>query len=385
MRRQWMIVLMLALFVLTACARMGVVPESIPPPAASATPVIEEPALSNPTPTQVDETATVPPAAMAPLLVAFTQEDSLWLWSEESGEARPLTGSAGIMDLEAADDGEIIAFRRGDGLWAINRDGTNERELVSLAGQGSAVSSYGWVPGTHTLAFNTQRVSSGAGFFPNHDLHLVDANTLEITELLLAGEGGNFHYSPDGRQIAIVTPGRIDLIDSDGTNRRPGVLTFTPPITYGEAAHYARPLWARDGSALLVAVPPPDPFVSGDSTTIWRIPVDGSESTSEGTLQVAPFSGPALSPDMTRVVYLHSSNAGAPPHELHVAQLGNEPTVYHPEATAIIGWAPDGEHFIFEAGNDGTSNRLFLGRVGAEAVPLFDTGEMVIDLRWVDE
>ncbi|MDQ4078788.1 MAG: hypothetical protein M3220_21420, partial [Chloroflexota bacterium] len=42
-------------------------------------------------------------------------------------------------------------------------------------------------------------------------------------------------------------------------------------------------------------------------------------------------------------------------------------------------------HFIFEAGNDGTSNRLFLGRVGAEAVPLFDTGEMVIDLRWVDE
>ena len=106
----------------------------------------------------------------------------------------------------------------------------------------------------------------------------MDAESGEISLLLKAGEGGNFYYSPDGQQIALVTPEDISLINANLSNRRGSVLEYIPVITYSEYLYYAEPAWSPDSSHLLVDIPPEDPMKQPpDSHSIFRIPADGSQ------------------------------------------------------------------------------------------------------------
>ncbi|MCX8114016.1 MAG: translesion DNA synthesis-associated protein ImuA, partial [Burkholderiaceae bacterium] len=110
----------------------------------------------------------------------------------------------------------VNAAQRADRLWAIE-------QVLKSASVGALVA---WLPeddgaliaadrlrrlqlaaqGTRSLAFNTQQVFDGPGLSLLDDLHLVDADSGTITNLFLAGWGGEFVYSPDGGQIAISRP-----------------------------------------------------------------------------------------------------------------------------------------------------------------------------------
>jgi hypothetical protein len=160
-------------------------------------------------------------------------------------------------------------------LWVINSDGTDERLLVSAedldtmapGDARAAPHQFEWVPGRNQLAFNTH-LQMAFGSALNNDLHRVDASTGEWSTLLPAGEGGGFYYSPDGSQIAVVTGGEIDLVDAEGRQRE-RVLTYTPVNTGSEYQFYARPVWASDGHALRVAIPPPVPHAQpAEQTTV---------------------------------------------------------------------------------------------------------------------
>ena len=225
--------------------------------------------------------ATEPPA-INPLKVGYVKNENVWLWTEEGGSV-PLTTMGDVGGVRLSDDGEWVAFWRGLNLWVVNSDGTDERNLTTqrdFAGIeiGDEMAPYvksinpsqvAWRPGTHELYFNTAPQVDGPGLFLNDDLWVVDVVSGQLTPLLAPGEGGKFYFSPDGSQLAVVTPGRINLMDPDGSNRRDG-LTHTPVITYSEFAYYALPVWAADSSSFMAAIPPVD-ILAGDHqpNSIW--------------------------------------------------------------------------------------------------------------------
>ena len=369
------------------------VPEGPPP-----TDVPEEPADP---PTEAPlEASPVPPEADAALRVVYVDGGNVWLWTESGGNVQ-LTNGQPARDVRISDDGQVIAFTVGssvdmhESVWAVNGDGSNMRQVVSaeqldaMSTVADAVSvnthQYEFVPGTHTLAFNTKPLFEGPGLMVQDDLRLVDLNTDTLTTLLAAGQGGMFYYSPDGGQIALVTPTTISLINADGSNRRDGVLSYANVITYSEYQYYAVPVWAADGSYLRVVIPSPDMLADDASITIWQLPVNGSPATSLTTypaLSPLFFNGTSLSPDLNKVIYYQRRGDPADNlFDLRVAQLDTGADDLYVTLTQMNfqGWAPSSQLFLYR--EDGEMMR---GHVEAMASPFTDVPN-VQQVKWIDD
>lgn len=335
------------------------------------------------------------------LRLVFGQDGQIWLWTAGTGEPVALAALDNAMasELKISDDGALVAFSREDGLWVVGSDGKGERQLISkerldalsVEGTSLALNRLEWVPGTHVLAFNT-RLDMAYGLVLSDDLHLVDAGSGEWTVLLPPGQGGEFYLAPDGRQIAVVTAGDISLVDADGSNRRDGVLTYTPVNTGSEFRFYARPFWAPDGSALRVAIPPADPFAQpAQYTSIWHVPTDGTAARLLTSVDAAPLLSSdsiAFSSDLEYVAYAQARLAeGASPAEaepwLVIQRLANGDQQSHPHAGDVVRWAPDSYQFAFVAGR--YEPRLYIGQWSGPILPgAVDSGRFVNDVRWLD-
>ncbi|MDY7075889.1 MAG: hypothetical protein SXV54_03090 [Chloroflexota bacterium] len=383
---------------------------------AMADPAVEGPPLIAPrTPTPVPD-GHVPPTpvpaltpmpsdaypAPAGLRIAFVKDGAIWLWTDEGREATLLTSADdGIDTVKISDYGEVLAFRRGDQLWMTNSDGTGEHQLLGAedfdameteaAGTKVRLGLFEWIPGTHTLAFNTYLRLEARDVLAD-DLRLVDADTLEQTILLPPGEGGQFHYSPDGSQIAIVTAGDISLANADGGNRRDSVLTYTRVAMYSEDDYYVQPAWAADGSSLMVAIPPADPHAQPvQPTTIWRIPTDGTPASLITDVVAFPEKGAVVfSHGLTYVAYLEMPQSGTTLTEidqiwLKVVRLENGDRAAYPIYGDFYGWAPNSRRFAFLADTGHQMPQLQIGQYSGPTIPgSIDAGASVHDFRWVD-
>ncbi|MCP4537881.1 MAG: hypothetical protein GY832_12120 [Chloroflexi bacterium] len=369
------------------------------------------------TPVPVDIPTPIP--AVTKLHVAFVQDtehgNNVLLWTEGDEQAVPLTKDGGVSGVRISDDGEIVAFRRGGSLWMVTSDGADnghpaeERELVSAEDIATmqvrepfdfevVLNHYEWIPGTHILAFNT-RLQMQIGRLLNNDLHLVNADTLEYTALLPPDKGGEFYPSPDGRQIAVVTPGAISLVRIDGSDRRE-VFTYTPIITYSEVSYYARPVWAADSGSLRVAIPPADPQVQPlPPTSVWHIRTDGMSASLVGNVD-SDMEATMLSPGLRYAAYLdggRTTHTANPISSLLITDLDNRETITYypidsgettterPAVTSFYGWSPDSQHFAFRTyrGSEIPSQAL-VGQLGGDTVPIYDDAEIIMTLRWVD-
>jgi len=376
------------------------------PTPGSATTSVE---VSSATPTTTVESVVPPTAAPtseptpAPIYgpfvvhVAFVKDDNVWLWTEEQ-EAVPLTTTGGMEGVNISDDGAIVAFTRGGELWVVNRDGTGERPLVTTEEFATmerrepefrvALHRYAWVGRTHILAFNT-RLDTGYGLVLNDDLHLVNADTGELTVLFPPGQGGEFTYSPDGSQVALATPGAIFLADADGGNLREA-FTYTPVSTASEFQYYPEPVWSADSSSLRVAIAPPDPYVERPQTSIWALHTDGTPARLMGSIEVARGSQPVFSAYLSQLAYVQLPEGDGPGDQGSVVltdltggEMIGDSTTYYPEAHGIYGYAPDALRFAFLTNPE--QPRAMLGQIGAEAVPaLGDAESIAIDVRWID-
>jgi len=223
---------------------------STPQPAPSAT----NPAIL-PTPTPVPELDHA-------ITIAYTRDGAVYLWTEGEGSVA-LTDSQDVVDLRLSDDGKLIMYQRQDPvdyacqeLWVVNTHGTPDpRLLVSQSDLqeitppnpdlwilGAGLLNFTWVPYSHEVAYSTYVLIEGVGSALNHDLRLVDADTLEKSTLFENGQGGIFYYSTDGSQIALSNPESISLVNADGTNMRPDVLTYPSMITYSEYEYHPHPI-----------------------------------------------------------------------------------------------------------------------------------------------
>ena len=335
----------------------------------------------------------------APFLrIVYVKDGNVWYW-EEGSAAFQLTSLGDVISAYLSSDGLIAAFVRqydwnNQEIYAVNTDGTNVRSLVSLtdfAGMvtfADAISAVpyriAWAPGTHTLSFNTRITFEGPGLILPDELRQVDADTGTINILMPPGTAGDFYYSPDGSQIALVNGTMVSVVDANGTNRR-DLLTFPVVITYSEYTYYPPVVWSPDSSSIRASIPPHDPLAApAELTTIWHLPADGSPASILITLTPVPFfhDNVHLSPDTDKIAYLTEVTPGAPPIvDLHIANAdGSGDVLYNSGDRRFEAWSTDGEHFIFtEAGHYPK-----VGRLGDPPQDLLGI-TLMLDVSWVDE
>ncbi len=354
---------------------------------ATATP--EETATPEPTPTELPKT----------LKLVYTNADrDLWKWVEGDTVTR-LVDTGDVVDANISDDGTMVAFVRSSdylhfSLWVVDFAGGPLRELVSEAefaemkndkdAVGIEPYVYEWFPGEHVLAFVTSPTFEGPGLFVNDDLWRVDAVNGELTQLLAPGQGGVFYFSPEGGQIALVTPSTISVVDSNGQNRHE-VFQYDPVLTYSEYRYYAVPKWMPDGKSLRVSISPVDSLGEMDRPTlIWQAEAGGLGVNLLSEVYTIPLGSVELSPDQSSIAYL--KEVGEPSEnlrELHIAKVdGSADTVYHiAKYMEFAGWAPDSKRFAFSFGESGDTQ---LGELGVGFFPLTNVGGEK-GINWVDD
>ena len=334
----------------------------------------------------------VPTASVAQeLRVAYTDDGNLWVVEIGQGPVQ-LTDTGGISDVRIADDGEWIAYIVRDpnqdtaDLHSVRFDGSSSRLLLD---EGSfdalyplegfihtTLSTIDFLPGTHTLLFNTRGVFEGPGLAKNDDLLSINVETGRFTPLLPRGEGGDFTASPAGDQIALARPDSLSFVDANGANLRPDVLSFSSVITYSEYFFYPLPVWS-DNSVVL-PVPQQDPFFAAEPATVWS--VNGeiqviAEPT--GDLFAPQRELPIVSPDGMHLAYFREADESGEQH-LVIERLDNgEQVIYDTGSLQWKGWGPDSYLFAY---TKGSGLDLYLGDLLGEPEPLGSgTG-----LRWVN-
>jgi hypothetical protein len=359
--------------------------------AAASGPTAPGPAAMN---TAGPPTATPPPPA---LRIVYLDAGDLMLME---GGAPPvtLTGSGDGESVRISDDGAKIVYTRRSSysqaveMRSVNVDGSGDMTLLSPAFLGGLyplptgtidvdVSSFEFVPGTHTILFNTLAIPAEVGLYKFDDLLTVDADTGMFRSLLEPGAGGDFSLSPDGSQMTITRPGRISLVNRDGTNLRPDVVTHAGVATNTEAAYYAVPSWTPDSSAAGVVIPSSDPFAPDASGSIWIIPADGTPATQLADIPGDFFRGQgtasALSPDLDRLGFTRPTATPTLSDLILANADGTGEIVYGTGQIFWRGWSPDGIHFGYAYGPDMV---LHIAASGDNPVPL-TTGRQ---LRWIN-
>ena len=326
-------------------------------------------------------------------LAMVDSERNLYTW-QEGGSQNLIVNKGDVSQAVLSPDGEWIVFTRiaPDGidvsLCAIRFDGSEQKILVShtdfmamplhpdLTDLASILTvaphMIKFIPGTHTVVFNIYPQFDAPGFLDNKDLWYIDVDTAERRAFLSPGQAGHFYFSPDGTQMALVTPDRIDLLNTDGSNRRIGILSYAFVYTYSEYAYHALPVWSPDSSYLRVSIPPQDPL--GDPTApvnIYHLPTDGSLSTLLTSVVVAPLDNAILAPDVNHFVY--KEQIGDPADNLYSLKFtdlsGSAPVEFTTGSLGFGSWAPDSSHFYFINWNP---RETFIGQVGIPGVIALD-------------
>ncbi|HSM25376.1 MAG TPA: hypothetical protein VK856_10975 [Anaerolineaceae bacterium] len=353
----------------------------------------------------VEDTDMVPVIKSKPdeLRVAFVDtHKNLYVW-QAGGSPTEIVGSGMASHAVLSPDGEWIVYTTtsSDGLeielWAIKFDGSDQKLLVSHADfmamplhpdfVGSSILTIApymikFIPATHTVVFNTYPQFEGPGLIDSKDLWYIDVDTGELRSFLSPGQAGHFYFSPDGSQMALVTPDRIDLLNTDGSNRRIGVLSYPFVLTYSEYAYHAAPVWAEDGTYLRVSIPPYDSLGDPSAlTNIYHLFPDGSPANLLTAVNIAPLEFAVIAPDLSRFAFVEQ--IGDPTENLYALKIsdlsGGSSIEYTTGSIRFGSWAPDSTFFYF---NRWSPNEYFIGQVGAPGVILLDANP-VMDFDWI--
>ena len=234
----------------------------------------------SPTPTPMvclDEAAeAIPvPTRQTPLEVRYLNDGNLWVWREDAEEAVQISDSQDAQSFYFSPDGQTVAFTRGQPyrqteLWAINRDGTDLRRLVSaeqlraMVGEPTItdieftddIRYISWIDGGRALGFAVQRAYNALGG-PDESSGAwqIDLETGQLSPweppLEIQNQQAGL-VSPDGGQVALVGETGLTLVNADGTDRREDRLTY-PYIPQMEGGGFIAPVvaWAAHSQSWL--------------------------------------------------------------------------------------------------------------------------------------
>jgi len=334
----------------------------------------------SPSPTPGSVATTLPSSIAAPsneswLAVAFVKDGNIQLWDESTGQIQTILSTGDVIAVTMSDDGQAIAFLRRSvvqlaevewfeqsALWAVDRNGESPRELVSAESlrqrlnaaerESTNIPQMQWIPGTHRLLFSgwTYIVQAeGESHAMPEGLYLADADAGKDTILVPAGNALHFAVSPDGGQVALMSPNSLGFINVDGSNLRSDVLTYSSLNLPGPV--FPTGVWTRDSRSFVMTA-----SFENTSTdinfTIWRAPVDGSAPEKLAEILRSVPDSTTFSPDGKYAAFVQFTDAQ--PSEIagwSIAPIIPEagplaiPTRIEFDRFANLHWSPAGDPF----------------------------------------
>lgn len=375
----------------------GMSPSSTPKPQPSKTPEGDQasPTADAPTlaPTPTGSTFLIPSLT---LKLVYKKEGDIWYWEEGQPHLR-LTDQGDATLVAISDDGSQVAFAReldygSRELWAVNTDGSGARVLVDSAtfqdmtfyeeDLTGAPLQLDWVPGTDLVVFSTRIIDEGPGMIPKHELRTVDALSRTMTVLADIENGGKFSISPDGRMIAMALPGRISLVNPDGSGLRE-LYSFSHIDTGSEWWYYPSLYWTLDSTAVRLIQPPEHPMLNSDlPTRVMHLPLDGSAPRVLGEVLTIPvfYAQAMLSPDARQLAYVGPGAFGDPGAGIlyYASADGSGAAPYDEGQIILYTWLPDNRLFIYSVNG--------LNKIGStigEKIPLRVPGPL-LKVKFVD-
>jgi Tol biopolymer transport system component len=377
---------------------------------STATP-LAQPTESVPT---ANPSPSVPSLPTSMLEVVFVNDGTIQVWDEATQQTRTILNTGDVFAVTTSDDGQMIAFTRGswvgdvlDGyeqfaLWVMNRDGGNPRELVSAQDlrqwinpserESSNFFQLSWVPQSHQLIFSgTKYIVQGEGLshaIP-HGAYLVDTDNGSVTVLAEAAENLRFSPSPDGKQIALMSPSDAGFINADGSNRRQDILTYAEVGLAGPL--FPTGVWTQDSSAFVMTGSFESDPNFNVNFTIWRIPVDGSSPEALEAFSGSIPNSVTFSPDGKSASYLQTTDQ----QPAEIARWFIKPLI--PEAGPLalpyygkkafyanLHWSPAGDAFVIKDQDliQLCPNATQDSQVCGEPIRL--GSGIIIALQWVD-
>lgn len=382
------------------------------------TPNLPTPTLVQSTPTSVaclDEAAE-PRTVLArkePLEVRFISDGNIWIWNE-GVDAHQVTNTGDAIRFSVSPDGQVIAFERATGtdpsgirkveLWAVNRNGSELKRLVSVeqfdqlyseqqnptAWAANLPTDYRWLPGTHQLSFGIYPAFNALGWSPVAVTYwVVDTSTQNLSAWSQAEKIDPFAphrlISPDGSKIAIIDRESISLVYANGSSIREDAVTY-PASPCGESPCWLAPraLWTDDSSTLRVAVWEANEFGEQERFSTWEIPADGRPARKIATFNGMPYSI-YLSPNQKYIAYLNRATPTSNQLELHLAFFDGSRDLLFVVGYLLQaqGWAPDSLQFVYTQSSE---QQPWLAMVCGPAQHLVDsTDGPSSNITWLDE
>lgn len=371
-----LVICCLLLLLVAACSpgQAVTIPTSTPIPASSTgeTEVLTQTAV----PSQESATESPVSSGAPTVVVAFIKDGNIHLWDEGTNQIQTVVSSGDVIAVTMSDDGQVIAFLRRSGvqsteiegyeqsaLWAVDQNGGNPRELISAeslrqrlnAGprDSTNIPQMEWIPGTHRLLFSGWKYivqAEGESHAVPEGLYLVDTDTLTDTQLIPAGTYLRFLPSPDGQQIALMSPTGLSLINADGSNSQPDILTY--PEAGLSAPLFPVGVWAEDSRAFVFTGSLERDPTFNINFNIWRVPVDGSTPEVLATVTGSDPGSVTFSPDGQRAAFMQTTDEQPPTIARWVitplaANVGPLAIPDHLDLSRFAGlqWSPAGDVF----------------------------------------
>jgi hypothetical protein len=267
--------------------------------------------------------------------VVYEKSGNLWLWTEIT---RVQLSNSGIDHRpKFCADKKWIVFERGSELWVVDFAGQKPRRIFAEAG--SKPLQYDFAPFSHLVYF----ISGKTDGKPNYDLLLADPETGMVKNLLAVGNAGKFTFTPDGRNMALVEPGQIAVVQADGSGYKP-VLSFQPvKSTAGD--YLPQIVWMKNGTGFKTVIP----GQAGKPARFLYIMTSGGPPAllAEFHPTALDLAHATIAPDGSKVLYAKDKGSNL---EVHVIDVSTADKLYfsHPiKKMGLLGWASDSNGILF--------------------------------------
>ncbi|HKU28186.1 MAG TPA: winged helix-turn-helix domain-containing protein, partial [Candidatus Sulfotelmatobacter sp.] len=301
--------------------------------------------------------------------------DTLWILPVAGGSGRPV-GNILATDALWGERGETILYCDGHDLYSVNRDGSNQRKLLTLSGY---VESLRWSPDRHFVRFTMTTRNMGR----TSSIWEVSANGTGLRQIVPGIPGsvaccGVWMAGTDQFLFQWTRAGRSDLWETSGSHSvlRPGPTRLTAgPMSYSEPAASG----LRNEVFVVGSIPRAElvkyvadkaelvPYLSGISAegvevsrdgqsvaytlypegTLWRSNIAGSERVQ---LTFAPMRAflPRWSPDGKQIAFMGTVNGEHWTTYIISAQGGlARQMIPGDDETADATWMPSNRTIIF--------------------------------------